>query len=320
MSYRQLTPEKRYQIGAYLRTGMTKSEIAREIRVDRSTITRELRRNASGRWKYNPSRAIKAARERHENKRKKQIDCETWMRVEALLNLQWSPEQISKRLKLEGRREVSHETIYLYIYRDKQEGGLLYLNLRRRHRYRKRIHKYCKRGFRDPRRPIAERPLIVEMRLRTGDWEADTIIGGRQNGAVLSLVERKSRFCLLQKVSNRSAETIAAAACRKLRSVKDKVLTITSDNGSEFAGHKKIALNLNADFFFADPYSAWQRGTNENTNGLVRQYIPKRSDFSLLADQSVQLVEYRLNTRPRKALGFKTPYEVFFNQPVALMT
>lgn len=320
MSYRQLTPEQRYQIWACLKMRMKRSEIAREIGVHRSTVTRELRRNESGRWKYNPSRAERFARERHERKRKHRIGEETWARVEALLKLQWSPEQISNRLKLEGRREVSHETIYLYIYLDRQGGGLLYLHLRRRHRYRKHIHKYCKRGFRDPRRPIAERPSIVETRSRTGDWEADTIIGGRQNGAVLSLVERRSRFCLLRRVPNRSAEMIAAAASQKLRPVKDKVLTITSDNGSEFASHKKIALDLNADFFFADPYSAWQRGTNENTNGLVRQYIPKRSDFSVLSDQTVQLVEDRLNNRPRKALGFKTPNEVFFNQPVALMT
>ena len=228
MSYRQLTPEKRYQIGAYLRTGMTKSEIAREIRVDKSTITRELRRNASGRWKYNLSRAIKAARERHENKRKKQIDCETWMRVEALLNLQWSPEQISKRLKLEGRREVSHETIYLYIYRDKQEGGLLYLNLRRRHRYRKRIHKYCKRGFRDPRRPIAERPLIVEMRLRTGDWEPIPLSGGgkterssrSQRENPVSAFYRKSRTDRLKRSPPLPVESSALSRTRSLPSLR----------------------------------------------------------------------------------------------------
>ena len=297
---------------------MRRSEIAREIGVHRSTVTRELRRNESGRWKYNPSRAERFARERHQRKRKHRIDCRTWTRVERLLKIEWSPEQISKRLKLEGLPSVSHETIYLHVYQNKRDGGDLYTHFRRRHRYRKRIHKYCKRGFRDPRRPIAERPEIVETRSRLGDWEADTIVGRRQ--AILSLVERSSRFCLLQKVPDRSAESVAEAFCQKLLPIKDRVLTITSDNGSEFARHKKIALNLNANFFFADPYSSWQRGTVENTNGLVRQYFPKKTDFSLFSDSDISHVNDRLNNRPRKSLNFKTPNEVFFNQPVALIT
>ena len=321
MKYRQLTQEQRYQIGACLRIGMKRSEIAREIKVHRSTISREIGRNGQGRWRYNPSRAIRAAREKHRDKRKHRIDEVTWARVESLLELEWSPEQISERLKLEGSPTVSHETIYRHVYQNKQEGGMLYIHLRRGHTYRKRIHKYCKRGFRDPRRPISERPAIVETRSRLGDWEADTIIGRQQQRqAILSLVERRSRFCLLQKVPVRSAESVADATCQKLLPLKDKVLTITSDNGPEFARHKKIALDLNADFFFADPYSSWQRGTNENTNGLVRQYFPKKSDFSTLADEHVQFVNDRLNNRPRKALGFRTPNEVFLNQPVALMT
>jgi IS30 family transposase len=320
VNYRQLTPEQRYQIGACFRIGMKRSEIAREIEVHRSTITRELRRNEFGRWKYNPSRACRLARERHERKRKHRIDEATWARVDNLLKLQWSPEQISDRLKLEGFPRVSHETIYLHVYRDKQEGGDLHMHLRRRHTYRRRIHKYSKRGFRDARRSISERPDIVETRSRLGDWEADTIVGRKQNGSILSLVERRSRLCLLEKLPNRSSETLADAAYRKLLPVKDKVLTITSDNGSEFARHKKIALSLDADFFFADPYSAWQRGTNENTNGLVRQYFPKKTDFSAVSDTDIQYVNDRLNNRPRKSLGFRTPNEVFFNQFVALIT
>jgi len=317
VKYRQLTPEQRYQIWLGLKMRMRRSEIAREIGVHRSTVTRELRRNESGRWKYNPSRAERFARERHQRKRKHRIDRQTWTRVERLLKIEWSPEQISKRLKLEGLPSVSHETIYLHVYQNKRDGGDLYTHFRRRHRYRKRIHKYCKRGFRDPRRPIAERPEIVETRSRLGDWEADTIVGRRQ--AILSLVERSSRFCLLQKVPDRSAESVAEAFCQKLLPIKDRVLTITSDNGSEFARHKKIALNLNANFFFADPYSSWQRGTVENTNGLVRQYFPKKTDFSLFSDSDISHVNDRLNNRPRKSLNFKTPNEVFFNQPVALI-
>lgn len=320
MSYRQLTREQRYQIGAYIRIGMTRSRIAKEVGVHRSTITRELRRNESGRWKYNPSRAIRMTRERHRDKRKHRIERATWERVEKLVKMEWSPEQISERLKVEGKSAVSHETIYRHIYQNKQEGGDLYVFLRRRHTYRKRMHKYCSRKGWYTRRPIRERPSIVDQRSRIGDWEADTIIGGERKGGILSLVERRSRYCLLQKVTTKSAQTVAEAVCSSLLPVKDKVLTITSDNGIEFMRHQTIAGILDADFFFADPYSSWQRGTNENTNGLVRQYFPKKTDFTSLSDDDVQFVNNRLNNRPRKVLNFRTPHEVFNNHFVALIT
>jgi transposase, IS30 family len=320
MSYRQLTPEQRYQIWGCLRMRMTRSEIAREIGVHRSTVTRELRRNESGRWKYNPSRAVAMTRERQKSKRKYRIGEVTWARVESLLKREWSPEQISKRLWVEGLRVVSHETIYRHIYRDKQEGGDLYIHLRRRHKYRKRIHKYCSRKGWDTRRPISERPSIVETRERLGDWEADTIIGRERKGGILSLVERRSRYCLLQKIMTKSAHLVAEAVCNKLLPVKDKVFTITSDNGIEFTRHQTIANVLDADFFFADPYSSWQRGTNENTNGLVRQYFPKKTSFDTVSDTDIHFVTDRLNNRPRKVLGFRTPNEVFNNHFVALIT
>jgi len=319
VSYRQLTQEQRYQIGACLRTGMKRSEIAKEIKVDKSTITRELARNKSGRWGYNASRAVAMARERHRGKRKYRIDNATWAMVEKLLGCEWSPEQISRRLELEGCQKVSHETIYRHIYRDKQEGGDLYIHLRRQHRYRKRIHKYCKRMGWDTRRPIHERPSIVDKRIRIGDWEADTIIGREKKGGMLSLVERRSRYCLLQKVARRSPETVAEAFCTQLLPHKDRVFTITSDNGIEFTRHQKIAERLDADFFFADPYSSWQRGTIENTNGLVRQYFPKRSAFDTVSDADIEFVTDRLNNRPRKCLGFRTPDEVFHKYFVALI-
>lgn len=321
MSYRQLTPEQRYQIEAYLGTGMTKSEIAKRIGVHRSTVYREICRNSDVRLRgYKACPAVWAVRERHRQKRKRRIGEETWARVEVLLGVEWSPEQISKRLKLEGLSTASHETIYLRVYRDKLKGGDLYKHLRRQHICRKRIHKYSKRGAWDTRRPIRERPSIVETRSRLGDWEADTIVGRRQKGSILSLVERRSRLLLLEKLEDRSPDTLADAASRKLAPVKDKVLTITSDNGFEFRRHERIALELDADFFFADPYASWQRATVENTNGLVRQYIPKKSDFGSLSNDDLQLVADRLNNRPRKTLGFRTPNEVFFNQSVALIT
>ncbi len=298
---------------------MKRSKIAAEIKVHPSTISRELRRN-SGRFGYKPTRAIARARGRHKCKEKKRIDCETWARVGALLCLEWSPEQISKRLLLEALPTVSHETIYRHVYTNKEEGGVLYMHLRRRHTYRKRIHKYCKRGGWDTRRSIAERPDIVETRSRIGDWEADSIIGRKRKGGIISLVERCSRLCCLKKVTTKSPAIVADAICNKLKPLKHKVFTITSDNGFEFTSHQAIAASLGADFFFADPYSSWQRGTNENTNGLVRQYFPKKTDFSFLSDEHVQLVEDRLNNRPRKCLDFRTPNEVFHNRFVALIT
>ena len=320
MSYRQLTWEQRYQIWALLKIGTKRSEIAKEIGVHKSTVSRELTRNESGRWKYNPSRAMRMAHERHEDKRKHRIDGQTWAMVERLLGLEWSPEQISKRLKIEGLRSVSHQTIYCHIYQNRLEGGNLYVYLRRRHKYRKRIHKYCSRKGWDTRRPISERPAIVELRSRLGDWEADTIIGREKKGGILSLVERRSRYCLLKKITTKSAQTVAEAVCDQLLPVKDKVLTITSDNGIEFTRHQTIANTLEADFFFADPYSSWQRGTNENTNGLVRQYFPKKTDFTPLSEDDIQHVTDRLNNRPRKVLAFRTPSEVFNNRFVALIT
>jgi IS30 family transposase len=299
---------------------MRKSEIAREIGVHRSTVGRELKRNGSGRWKYNASTAIRMTGERHRGKKKKRVSDQTWARVDSLLRIQWSPEQISKRLGLEGLPSVSHETIYLYIYRDKQAGGDLYMHLRRRHRYRKRMHKYCNRKGWDTRRPICERPAVVDERSRLGDWEADTIIGGKRNGAILSLVERRSRLVVLEKVASMSSAVVAETFVSQLLPLKDKVVTITSDNGIEFTRHESIALALAADFFFADPYSSWQRGTNENTNGLVRQYFPKKTDFTHLTRSDIQHVCDRLNNRPRKTLGFRTPNEVFNNNFVALIT
>lgn len=322
MVYRQLTQEQRYQIWACLRIGMKRSEIAKEVQVHRSTITRELQRNESGRWKYNPSRAIRMARERHREKRKRRIGAATWAVVERLLGLGWSPEQISMRLALEsgGERPVSRETIYLHVYADKQAGGDLHTHLRRRHTYRKRMHKYHARKGWDTRRSIHERPAVVDARSRIGDWEADTIVGREQRGGVVSLVERRSRYCVLSKVATKSAPTVADAIRDSLMPVKPRVLTITSDNGIEFTRHETIAKALDADFFFADPYSSWQRGTNENTNGLVRQYFPKRTDFANVTAEAIRDVADRLNNRPRKVLGYRTPDEVFNNRFVALIT
>jgi IS30 family transposase len=291
--------------------------------VHRSTIYRELKRNKPDK-KYRASGAQRLARERHRYKPKRTIPEKTLDRAVSLLRLEFSPEQISNRFKLEGQPGVSHETIYRYVFADKLNGGDLYTHLRRRHKYRKPRHvakKHRKHGcFTHPRTPICKRPLVVDERSRFGDWELDTIIGAKQKKAIITLVERKSRFCLLKKVDSKSAHLVADAVIRMLSPFKNLVHTITSDNGLEFAQHKLIADSLNADYFFADPYSSWQRGTNENTNGLVRQYIPKKSHLSLFDNDFIYRVNYRLNLRPRKALGFRNPSESLFNFSVAFMT
>lgn len=321
MNYQQLTLEQRYQIETGIGTGMGKEAMAREIGVHRSTVYREVRRNSDlGRAGYRATSAYAAARDRHERKKKRRIEEATWAKVKGLLKSEWSPEQITRRLKHEGHATVSHESIYLYIYEDKRKGGKLYEHLRCQHVNRKRHGKYYNRKGWSSRTPISMRPAVVDERSRFGDWESDTLVGSRQQGSILSLLERRSRMLILEKLDDRTPDTLAETVTRLLAPIKDKVLTITSDNGFEFRSHKRIASALDADFFFADPYSSWQRGAVENANGLVRQYIPKKSDFNSISKDRVRMIAHILNNRPRKVLNFKTPYEVFFNTSVALIT
>jgi IS30 family transposase len=246
------------------------------------------------------------------------IQSATWALVESLLLQQWSPEQISGRLTLEQHESVSHEHIYQRISADKRAGGQLYLNLRCQKKRRKRYGQRDRRGQLPGRRSISERPKIVEAKRRLGDWEADTIIGQNHRQAIVSLVERKSKLTRLAKVTRNTAAAVQRELTAQLESLTVK--TITSDNGREFAHHQRIAQQLGADFYFAHPYSSWERGVNENTNGLVRQYFPKKSDFSKITDRQLKKAVERLNNRPRKTLGYKTPNEVFFKQPLVALT
>lgn len=213
---------------------------------------------------------------------------------------------------MEGRPAASHERIYQYIYSDKRRGGTLHLRLRCRKVRRKRYGTPSRRGQIPNRVSIEARPAVVEAKRRLGDWEADTIIGRGHQSALVSLTERKSKLTLLQKVERRSAAEVARASLALLGPLADKVRTITSDNGKEFAHHERIARGLGARFNFAHPYASWERGLNENTHGLVRQYFPKRHDFTTVTDAEVARVVERLNDRPRKTLGFRTPNGVFF--------
>jgi IS30 family transposase len=232
--------------------------------------------------------------------------------VEEKLKLQWSPEQISGRLKIERATRISHETIYKHIWSDKRKGGFLYKHLRHHgKKYNHRSKGSAGRGCIPNRVDIDQRPPIVEEKIRVGDWELDTIIGADQDGVIVSMVDRHSKFTYLIKALNKTAASVRDGIVEKLRPVRDFVYTLTSDNGKEFAYHEEITNILQADFFFAKPYHSWERGLNEHTNGLVRQYLPKGTQFSSCSQELINAIETQLNQRPRKALDFQTPQEVF---------
>lgn len=316
MSYNQLTQEQRYQIYALKKTGHTRTEIAEVIGVHKSTVSRELRRNHGERG-YRPQQAQQMAETRRV-KAQPRISAKTWAVVEELLRQEWSPEQISGRLKKEQKICLSHEWIYQYVLTDQRAGGDLYKHLRCQKKRRKRYGKYDRRGKLLNCRSIEERPAIVAQRKRLGDWEVDTVFGKDHKQALVTLTERKSRFTLLGKVSQRTAQTVQDQICRLLLPVQDKVHTLTSDHGKEFADHEQIAQRLQLKYYFAHPYAAWERGANENANGLLRQYFPKRCDLQLVTRKDTHLAMARLNFRPRKSLRFKTPFEVFYHSSVAL--
>jgi len=320
MSYTQLTREQRYQIYALKKAGQTQTAMAALLGVHKSSISRELRRN-HGQRGYRPGRAHELAEARQRAAHRPRISAQTWVVVESLLRRDWSPEQVAGRLRLEGQPTVSHERIYRYVYADKQAGGTLHLHLRCQRQRRKRYGKHSRRGQIAGRVGIEERPAIVEAKRRVGDWEADTLVGRRGRGALLSLVERKSKLVHLCWIERKGAAEVAGASLAALTPLCAQVLTITSDNGGEFAHHAEIARGLGARFYFARPHASWERGVNENTNGLVRQYFPKRHDFSTITEAEVRRVMERLNDRPRKTLGYRTPNEVFYKRrPVALQS
>jgi len=318
--YTQLTQEQRYQIYALMKAEHKQAEIAAIVGVDKSTISREVRRNRGLRG-YRPQQAHQFALHRRQVKAQPRISPEHWRLIERLLREDWSPEQISLWLAEEGHLAVSHEWIYQHILQDKAQGGDLYRHLRCQKARKKRYGSYDRRGQLPNRVSIEQRPAIVERRTRLGDWELDTVIGKGRRQALVSLTERKSRLALFAKVPNKGAEDVKRAVLRLLAPLSDQVHTLTSDNGKEFAQHEAIADALDADFYFAHPYASWERGLNENTNGLIRQYFPKGCDFTTITQSDIQKAMDKLNNRPRKCLGMKTPNQVFFgiNPPVALV-
>jgi IS30 family transposase len=311
--YTQLTSEQRYQISGLKKAGFTQAAIAQEVGVHKSTISRELMRNQGQRgW-----RPAQAQRFRDERKRAclngKQFSAADWHVVDSLIRADLSPEQAANRLSYEGGVSICHETIYQHIYADKHQGGDLHLTLRSQKPRRKRYGSgQERRGTIRNRVSIDERPDIVATRSRIGDWEGDTVIGKNHQGGFVTLAERKSRYVLAAPIRSKHAAGVTAKIKRLLPPHKAKCHTITFDNGKEFAEHEQMAASLGADIYFAHPYHSWERGLNENSNGLLRQYFPKGMELHEITDEEVQRAVDKLNHRPRKVLGFRSPHEVFF--------
>lgn len=316
-SYCHLTMEQRYKIDALHKAGHKAPDIADQLDVNKSTIYRELQRNSSKRGCYNARSAHDISEEKKErftHNRKFNRAMERFIR-DKLSNEQWSPEQIAGYCKVNGILMVSHERIYQFIYQDKAEGGQLYKHLRvASKKYRKRYGSgKKKRGMIKDKVSIDQRPDCINNKERVGDWEIDTIIGKDKKGAIVTIAERATAFVLIARLEGKNALELARAVVRLMAPFKDLVLSITSDNGLEFAMHKYIARKLDAEFYFAHPYSSWERGLNEYSNRLIRQYIPKKTDFNDVNDQQIRDITMKLNSRPRKNLNFKTPGSVFLN-------
>jgi len=307
-----LTREQRYTICAMYKQGCSQKMIAEAIGKHKSVISRELKRNANPKGKYTFEYAQDMADIRKE-RTKLPRKLKPWLKKQIieLLEQQWSPQQITGRLKLEDKPYVSHETIYKIIRWDRKEGGKLYVHTRHKLKYRKRPQ--GKHISIKNRVSIEQRPDIVNLKQRFGDWEMDTIIGENGKGAIVTLVERTTAFCMSEKLPHgKVAKELTKIVHRMLLPYKDAVHTITLDNGTEFADHQRLAKLLNTQIYFAHPYSSWEKGLIEYTNKLFRQYIPKKENFDKFNNQQIKQIQYKINNRPRCNLNFYSPKEIFF--------
>lgn len=320
MNYKQLTQEERYQIYALMKANHNQKDIANILGRSASSISREIKRN-KGLKGYRPKQAQRLMLHRRVTA-SKSIKITNVVKgwIEDLLFQDLTPEQIAGRLALEGKIQLHHESIYRYIYQDKANGGHLYQKLTRAcKKYKKRYGSYDKRGQLVNRISIDERPDIVDSRSRIGDWEGDTVIGKGRKNAFVTMVERKTLFTVVKRIESKHADITADALIASMMYLKASVHTITLDNGKEFAQHERIGNALDASVYFAHPYSSWERGINENTNGLLRRYFPKGTDFMMLSEEEIQTAVNKLNHHSRKTRGYKTPYELFTGQPTKLV-
>jgi IS30 family transposase len=312
MTYRQITSEQRYMLAALRTQGLGSSAIARILGCHRSTIGRELKRNSSpADGRYRASKAQERANGRRSRCRRNQhFTPRDFERVDALLKQRWSPEQIAGRLAREPSLSISHETIYRHVWRDKKAGGRLYTHLRCAQKLRRKGYgHYDSRGRLAGKRHISERPASIEGRSELGHWEIDTVMGTGSRDCILSLVERKTGLLRIGKLASRTVEAVNEVAIQIISSGEVPFTTITADNGTEFHGYAAIEDRTSTTFYFATPYHSWQRGTNENTNGLIRQYLPKGTSMRDLTQRQCNVIANELNNRPRKRLGYQTPLE-----------
>jgi transposase, IS30 family len=314
-AYKHVTRDLRSQIYALLARGISMREIARQLGLNVSTISREIHRN-SGVNGYSLEESDKKSKDRKTQASRGSRKIVGWVKDKVIewLKLRWSPDQISGRLKLDHKICISRETIYQMIRIDKKQGGTLYQYLRHKgKRYNKRSSSTSGRGCIPNRVDIDNRPKIVEKKKRIGDWEGDTIIGAGHQGVILTYVDRRSKYLIAEVIGNKTMDRAASATIKRFNQFKEYVLTITYDNGKEFAAHEIISLALDADCYFAKPYHSWERGLNEHTNGLIRQYLPKSMDLTTVSQERMQEIENEINNRPRKVLNYRTPAEVFFS-------
>lgn len=313
MSYSRLTKKDRIRISRYRKQGKSKSEIAKLLGVHRSTISREVRCNLHQRW-YSSWRAHNYARTRQRVRRYPyKFNPVTWSLIEERLQMKWSPEQIYWRLKSEGQKMVSIETIYKYIYMERKLGGRLWQHLRRAHKVRRRrVHSRTQGKVGDNPTPIMKRPKEANLRRKVGHWERDTMLGGNHQAAVLVFTERKTRFNKFIKLKKRKALEVTDKTVKLFKDLP--CITITNDRGQEFSDHKRCAKKLKVKIFFCDPYSSHQRGSNENRIGILRQYLKKQFNPKNLTEKRLSEIEIEINNRPMKCLDWKTPHEVMFKK------
>jgi len=318
-TYQQLTYEQRCQISALKKSGCRQRKIAETIETSQSTVSRELARNAGVRG-YRHKQAQERTEWRcAEASQPTEMTPDMITLIESKLRIEWSPEQISGWLLYEQELLISHESIYLHIWADKHAGGDLFTHLRQQgKKYDKRRNGKSTRGQIKNRVSIDDRPQVVDDKSRIGDWEIDTVIGKGHSGALVTIVERVTKLTVSTRVNSKSAEDVTQATIALLKPFENVVHTITADNGKEFAYHEKISKALSAEVYFAHPYSSWERGLNENTNGLLRQYFPKNTDFKKVEQIEVKRALRRLNSRPRKDLDFKTPAQIMNDHRAAL--
>lgn len=310
--YHQLTREERYIITGLRMAGYSQVEIARQMGRSPSTICRELQRNRTthdGLYRAEKAHKYTLARRRRA-RRRSWFSHEQWRQVDSWLRQRWSPEQISGYLLMSGQWRISHETIYRHILWDKKVGGTLYKSMRiMAKRFRKRYNSKDSRGVLAGKRHISTRPVEAEQRLCLGHWEGDTVIGGDRHHSILTFLERKSGYAVIKKLRARTTEQVTHAASAAMS--EHAFHTLTLDNGTEFHDYKKLEEQFSVTCYFATPYHSWERGANENLNGLIRQYLPKGVCMSKLTQAECDWIAQELNSRPRKRLNFKTPEEIY---------